>query len=335
MSHALSPAILQRIAQLANDETLPALRATSRVLRDEVEVRFADAYFTNFYYPITPEGLERLTKIAEHTLFSQKVRNCIGVPGTKLPRTPQLDKRLGDISAAMHGKNFGILLIDNQSHYCQNIEAVIWAFRLERHKPETFTVDIQCSTSSSSDMDRVMQRLDDIRRVLRQCCPIVVRVLRGRSPAAQVTTSITPQRRRTITYTGTHTYFILTQALSEANERLVELNFSQWRWPGRDSCNSLQHIMKTESRSLRRLTIRDAHTTDSWMHEELVDAIMLCRLDFCHLSNLTSSGDGVEFRGTLEASGTDNIKACLQDMKWTSKAEERVISIADVEGQMS
>ncbi|KEQ58275.1 uncharacterized protein M437DRAFT_59637, partial [Aureobasidium melanogenum CBS 110374] len=58
--------VLQRIAQLTSDEDLPALRATPRVFRDETEDQFAHAFFTNVYYPATFEGLERLTKIAQH-----------------------------------------------------------------------------------------------------------------------------------------------------------------------------------------------------------------------------------------------------------------------------
>ncbi|KAH0161351.1 hypothetical protein KCU67_g6373, partial [Aureobasidium melanogenum] len=320
--------ILQRIAQLTDDEDLPALRATSRVFRDETETRFADAFFTDVYYPATPEGLERLTKIAEHPLFSQKVRNCIAT-GTRQRGFDDSDKALGDISAVMHGRNFGILLVDSQSHYVQNEEAAKWAVCLRDHKPERFTVDIQCSTGSTSDRECIAVQLYCTQMNLGQCCPIVVRFLRGNSVAAQATTSITqPQRRRTLTYTGTHTYFYLTRALMDSTDELVEINFSQWRWPGSSPCITLQHIVRTVGRYLRRLVIRDAHTTSSWKHKEIVQAIMSCQLDFCHLSNLTSSGDGVEFKGTFEASGVDEIKAGLIDMKWTSKTEEEVVEVA-------
>lgn len=98
--------------------------------------------------------------------------------------------------------------------------------------------------------------------------------------------------------------------------------------PGSNSRDSLQQIVRNQSQSLRRLVIRDAHTTTSWEHEELIDAIMSCRLDYCHLNNLTSSGDGVEYTGILKASGTDDIRACLRDMKWTSKTGEEVVETA-------
>lgn len=32
--------------------------------------------------------------------------------------------------------------------------------------------------------------------------------------------------------------------------------------------------------------------------------------------------DGVELIDTLETGGADNVKACLEDMKWTSKTED-------------
>ncbi|KAG9562818.1 hypothetical protein KCU77_g6056, partial [Aureobasidium melanogenum] len=273
--------ILQRIAQLADDEDLPALRATSRVFRDETEIQFADAFFTNVYYPATPEGLERLTKIAEHPLFSLKVRNYIGT-------TKQV-------------------LVN----------------------PDNFIVGVQCSTSSPSDERTIFQCLRYMEKGIRFCL-FVVRFLHAKarnSPVAQATIEAKYYRPHKFTYTGSHDYFVLTRPLVGENQ-LVEIEFSQWRVSRSDSRDSLQHIVEHQSRSLLRLVIRDAHTTSSWKHKELVEAIMSCQLDYCHLSNLTSSGDGVEFLGTFEASGIDEIKAGLMDMKWTSKTEEEVVEVA-------
>lgn len=161
-------------------------------------------------------------------------------------------------------------------------------------------------------------------------CPFVVRFLHAKtrsSPVAQATIEAKYHRPHKLTYNGSHDYFVLTRPLVGENQ-LVEIEFSQFKVSRSDSRDSLQHIVEHQSRSLRRLVIRDAHTTTSWKHKELVEAIMSCQLDYCLLSNLTSSGDGVGFTGTLEASGMDHIRACLQDMKWTSKTKEEVVELA-------
>ncbi|KAG9649152.1 hypothetical protein KCU64_g9548, partial [Aureobasidium melanogenum] len=324
--------ILQRIAQLADDEDFPALRSTSRIFRDETEIQFADAFFTNVYYPATPEGLERLTKIAEHPLFSLKVRNYIGTTKQVLVKygAHQIEEVLKSVALAMWGnKNLGVLLVDDRSQRNQNSAAVRYADNLARPSPDNFIVDVQCSTSSPSDERTIFQCLRYVEKGIR-FCPFVVRFLHAKtrnSPVAQATIEAKYYRPHKFTYTGSHDYFVLTRPLVGENQ-LVEIEFSQWRVSRSDSRDSLQHIVEHQSRSLLRLVIRDAHITSSWKHKELVEAIMLCQLDYCHLSNLTSSGDGVEFLGTFEASGVDEIKAGLMDMKWTSKIGEEVVEIA-------
>lgn len=106
----------QCIAQLVDDVNLPALRATSTVFHDEVAVRFADTYFTDVYYPSTPEGLERLNKIAEHPPFSLKARNYIATTDKLLVKysADQIKDVLNNVVAAMQGKkNLGVLLVDD------------------------------------------------------------------------------------------------------------------------------------------------------------------------------------------------------------------------------
>ncbi|KAH0020346.1 hypothetical protein KCU78_g6491, partial [Aureobasidium melanogenum] len=314
--------ILQRIAQLADDEDLPALRATSRVFRDEIETRFADAYFTNVYYPATPEDLERLTKIAEHPLFSQKVRNCIAIIKKSLGRYDdfELEKPLGDIAAVMQGRNFGVSLVEDQSHYTRYYAAWEYAEELAFYGLERFTVDVYCPSGSALDDAYFLVELGRLQVELSQSCVFVIRFLhnKARNSPALATFEVSHCGRK-ITSIGWDNYFTMAQS---TEDELIEIDFSQWKMPGSNPRDSLQHIVKCHSHFLRCLIVRDAHATSSWKYKELIDVIMSCRLDFCHLSNLTSSGDGVE------ASGTDNIRACLQDMEWTGKTEDRIISVA-------
>ncbi|KAG9676583.1 hypothetical protein KCU95_g17903, partial [Aureobasidium melanogenum] len=342
MSHALSTAnlssptksplhlpneILQRIAQLTDDEDLPALRATSRVFRDETEDQFAHAFFTNVYYPATYEGLERLTKIAQHPLFSQKIHNYIGTTKEPLVKyiESQMNEDLNRIASAMRirKKNLGVLLVDDRSQRIQNSMAVRYADYLAWKKPQKFTVDVQCPTGSLSDERSIFQCLRYMERGMKYC-PFIVRFLHSKTrnyPVAQATIGIKQYSDRTLAYTGSYDYFVPIRALVGENA-LVEIDFSEWKIPGSGSRDNLQHIVRNQCHSLRRLIIRDAHTTTSWKHKKLIKTIMSCQLDFCHLSNLSSSGDGVEFKGTFQASGVDEIKAGLMNMKWTSTSEE-------------
>ncbi|CAD0096446.1 unnamed protein product [Aureobasidium mustum] len=64
--------ILILIARVVDAEDLSTLRAVSKLFHHETETRFADTYFTNVYYPATPQGLARLIGITKHPLFSQK-----------------------------------------------------------------------------------------------------------------------------------------------------------------------------------------------------------------------------------------------------------------------
>ncbi|KAG9961486.1 hypothetical protein KCU61_g5567, partial [Aureobasidium melanogenum] len=320
--------ILQRIAQFADDEDLPALRATSKVIYDETRTRFADAFFTNVYYPAAPEGLERLTRIAEHLLFSQKVRNCIAIVKKSSGRYDDLEmeKPLGDIAAVMQGRNFGISLVEDQSHYTQYYAAWEYAEELAFYGLERFTVDVHCPSGSALNNACFLVELGRLQDELSQSCAFVIRFLhnKARNSPALATFEVSHYGRK-IGSIGWDDYFTMAQSMQH---ELIEIDFSQWKMPGSNPRDSLEHIVRRHRHSLQRLIVRNAHATSSWMHKILIEAIMLCSLDFCHLSNLTSSGDGVEFTGTLEASGMDNIRACLQDMKWTSKIGEEVVEIA-------
>lgn len=78
--------ILILIARVIDAEDLSTLRAVSKLFHRETETRFAGTYFTNIYYPATPQGLARLIDITKHTLFSQKVRSVIGFSNAQSPQ---------------------------------------------------------------------------------------------------------------------------------------------------------------------------------------------------------------------------------------------------------
>ncbi|KAG9674060.1 hypothetical protein KCU99_g3770, partial [Aureobasidium melanogenum] len=314
--------ILQRIAQLTDDEDLPALRATSRVFRDETETRFADAFFTDVYYPATPEGLDRLTKIAEHPLFSQKVRNCIATTTKSRGRYSDFktEKPLEDIAAVMQGRNFGVLLVNDESQRARNSEASRYVTWLNSYKPEKFTVDVQLSTGLTPATYSIIHHLYEMEAEMYRCHAFVIRILHARasnSPVAQATIEkIKYHRHLKLTYTGLHEYFDCAHMFF-GFDGLFEINIPQCTMRESHGDNSLQQIVKDQRSSLRRLTIRDVHITSTWMHKELVDAITSCRLDFCHINNLTSSGAGAEFKDTFEASGVNEIRAGMLEIWWT------------------
>lgn len=230
----------------------------------------------------------------------------------------------------MQARNFGVLLVDDRSQHSQNSGAVEYAKYLAWLKLDQFTMDVRYPIGSVPDKSCILRHLHCVRLRMDRNCTFVVRFLRGKARNTSASATIEVNKRAgKLTCTGSHDYFHWAETLFEA-QSLVEIDLSQWTVPGpcpHQHHANLQHLVRYQSMSLRRLVVRDAHTTSSWAHRKLVGDIMSCRLDFCHLSNLPSSGDGVEFLGTLEAGGTDNIRACLRDMKWTSKTDENVISV--------
>lgn len=191
-------------------------------------------------------------------------------------------------------------------------------------------MDVRYPIGSVPDKSCILKYLYCVRLRMNRHCTFVVRFLQGKPRNAPASATLEVNKRAgKLTGTGSHDYFHWAEALFDP-QSLVEIDLFQWTVPGpcpHQHHDSLQHIVRHQGTSLRRLVVRDAHTTSSWEHRKLVGDIMSCRLDFCHLSNLTSSGDGVEFLGTLEAGGTDNIRACPRDMKWTSKTDEKFVSV--------
>lgn len=123
-------------------------------------------------------------------------------------------------------KNLGVLLIDDRSQRIQNAVAVRYADCLAWSSPEKFTVDVQCSTSPPSDEVSIFQCLNCMERGM-QYCPFIVRFLHPMTrnhPVAQATIEINPYRQRTLTFTGSHDYFVPIRALIGQNA-LVEIDF--------------------------------------------------------------------------------------------------------------
>ncbi|THW43328.1 hypothetical protein D6D22_04480, partial [Aureobasidium pullulans] len=283
--------------------------------------RLLECRFTNFYYPVSNLGLERLIEIADQADVSANIQNCIGVCEDDIKsRKPYVGEpshwgpRI-DVAVPMGARNFGILLIDDKNKRRRNEAAVQYGLKiLELCDPSQFTVDVRYSKAMETDV----QQSDDIKRVdatLGHCllmlkdkcdhsCKFLVRFLHEHArndPSSQVTVRFDTQTGHTLKCIDTHRILSLTKALTGENS-LAEIDFSQGE----------------------RLTIQNASARSGWAREKLLDSIASCEhLEFCHLNNLASSDDGAEeFKDEFEFEGRDNIRSALLNMKWTKRADE-------------
>ncbi|TIA62685.1 hypothetical protein D6C77_02587, partial [Aureobasidium pullulans] len=309
--------------------------------------RLLECRFTNFYYPVSNLGLERLIEIADQADVSANIQNCIGVceddiksrkpyVGEPSHWGPRIDGNLlheafQKVAVPMGARNFGILLIDDKNKRRRNEAAI-----LELCDPSQFTVDVRYSKAMETDV----QQSDDIKRVdatlghrllmlkdkCDHSCKFLVRFLHEHArndPSSQVTVRFDTQTGHTLKCIDTHRILSLTKALTGENS-LAEIDFSQGEFPAPDSDTSLHSIIARQSKCLRRLTIQNASARSGWAREKLLDSIASCEhLEFCHLNNLASSDDGAEeFKDEFEFEGRDNIRSALLNMKWTKRADE-------------
>lgn len=78
-STRLAPERLMVIADYTSDEDLPNLHGASAAFEYVARPRLLECRFTNFYYPASNLGLERLIEIADQADVSANIQNCIGV----------------------------------------------------------------------------------------------------------------------------------------------------------------------------------------------------------------------------------------------------------------
>ncbi|THZ85150.1 hypothetical protein D6C84_03526 [Aureobasidium pullulans] len=352
-STRLAPERLMVIADHTSDEDLPNLRGTSAAFEYIVRPRLLERKSTDYYYPASNLGLERLIEIADQDDGSANIQNCIGVCEDDMESRkpyvgelshwgPRIDGNLlheafQKVAVPMGARNFGILLIDDKNKRRRNEAAVQYGLKiLELCDPSQFTVDVRYSKAMETDV----QQSDDVKRVdatlghrllmlkdkCDQSCKFPVRFLHEHArndPSSQVTVNFDTQSGHTLKCIDTHRILSLTKALTGENS-LAEINFSQCEFPAPDSDTSLHSIIARQSKCLRRLTIQNASSRSNWAREKLLDSIASCdQLEFCHLYNLTSSDDGAEeFKGEFEFKKRDNIRSALPNMKWTRRAEE-------------
>lgn len=218
----------------------------------------------------------------------------------------------------MHVRNFGILLVDNLSFRDQNEATMDVAACLNFYRdPDKLIVDVQESATLSPD-NSIDEKLWLMKARYYEERDIVIRFVRKNErsiPSASVAFERT-QLGRTLTCKGTHKYQSFAQQLADEDE-LTEIILIGCEFVSTDGHVGLQDIVKKQINTLRCITIKDARTTKTCSHVALKAAIMECdNLEFCLMRNLRSSDGGLEFRGTFEASGSDEIRAGLMDLDW-------------------
>ncbi|THV72597.1 hypothetical protein D6D00_00364 [Aureobasidium pullulans] len=329
-STRLAPEILMVIADHTSDEDLPNLRGTSAAFEYIVRPRLLERKHTDYYYPASNLGLERLIEIADQDDGSANIQNCIGVCEDDIEsRKPYvgelshwghridgnlLHEAFQKVAVPMGARNFGIILIDDKNKRRRNEAAVQYGLKiLELCDPSQFTVDVRYSKAMETDV----QQSDDVKRV---DATLGHRLLMLKDKCDHSCKFLTSHTLKCI---DTHRILSLTKALTGENS-LAEINFSRCEFPAPDSDTSLHSIIARQSKCLRRLTIQNASARSDWAREKLLDSIASCdHLEFCHLYNLTSSDDGAEeFKGEFEFKERDNIRSVLPNMKWTRRAEE-------------
>ncbi|THY12142.1 hypothetical protein D6D01_08686 [Aureobasidium pullulans] len=351
-STCLAPEILMMIADHTSDEDLPNLHGTSAAFEYIARPRLLERRFTDFYYPASNLGLERLIEIADQADVSAIIRNCIGVceddiksrksyAGELSHWGPRIDDNLlhgafQRVAVRMGARNFGILLIDDKNKRGRNEAAVQYGLKiLELCDPSQFTVDVQYLKAmgtevQQSDVKRVDATLGHRLLMLKDKCDhsskFLVRFLHEHvrnDPSSQVTVDFDTQTGHRLKCIDTHRILSLTKALTGENS-LAEINFSQCEFTAPDSDTSLHSIIARQSKRLRRLTIQNASARSGWAREKLLNSIASCEhLEFCHLNNLASSDDGAEeLKDEFEFKGRDNIRSALLNMKWTRRVDE-------------
>ncbi|TIA41872.1 hypothetical protein D6C78_01528 [Aureobasidium pullulans] len=264
------------IADHNSDEDLPNLRGTSAAFEYIVRPRLLECRFTNFYYPVSNLGLERLIEIADQADVSANIQNCIGVYDNLLHEAFQR------IAVRMGARNSGILLIDDKNKHRRNEAAIRYGLKiLELCDPSQFTVDVQYSKAMESDVQQsdvkrvdatLGHRLLMLKDKCDHSCKFLVRFLHEHArndPSSRVTVDFDTKSGHTLKCIDTHRILSLTKALTGENS-LAEIDFSQCEFPAPDSDTSLHSIIARQSKCLRRLTIQNAsaprvgHARSSW-----------------------------------------------------------------------